>query len=115
MLPSSPYAKPPARRLCRRWLLLRRGQVGQEAEKDLGGEPKVLFTTAAGSCGSSRNARSKLDGPPSLRGPVDKTVAGAKRLATTGHSTNFILDIYVPADVVLMKFCTGCGAPSSRR
>ena len=85
-------------------LLLRRGAVGQEAEKILESEPQVLFTTAPLMWFQPKDGPDRH--PPSIC--ARSTRPGSPRiLATTGHSTNFILTSTCRRDVPPTTGSTG--------
>ena len=70
----------------------------KKQKKILESEPKVLFTTAPLMWFQPKRTV-QIRHPPSYLCPVYKTGDRRGILATTGHSTNFILDINVPSDV----------------
>ena len=61
-------------------------------------EPKVLFSPAPLMWFEPKKTLD-IQHPPSYACPVYKTADRRGILATTGHSTNFILDIQVPSDI----------------
>ena len=98
MLPSSSYAKPPALGVYVYGFFFEGARWDKKQKKILESEPKVLFTTAPLMWFQPKRTV-QIRHPPSYLCPVYKTGDRRGILATTGHSTNFILDIYVPSDV----------------
>ena len=98
MLPSSSYAKPPALGVYVYGFFFEGARWDKKQKKILESEPKVLFTTAPLMWFQPKRTV-QIRHPPSYLCPVYKTGDRRGILATTGHSTNFILDINVPSDV----------------
>tara|TARA_B100001094_G_scaffold236862_1_gene232020 strand:- start:81 stop:1538 length:1458 start_codon:yes stop_codon:yes gene_type:complete len=98
MLPSSSYAKPPALGVYVYGFFFEGARWDKKQKKILESEPKVLFTTAPLMWFQPKRTV-QIRHPPSYLCPVYKTGDRRGILATTGHSTNFILDIYVPSDL----------------
>ena len=98
MLQASSYAKPPALGVYVYGFFFEGARWDKEQKKILESDPKVLFTTAPLMWFQPKRTV-QIRHPPSYLCPVYKTGDRRGILATTGHSTNFILDIYVPSDV----------------
>merc|ERR1711959_313920 len=92
------YAKPPALGVYVYGFFFEGARWDKKQKKILESEPKVLFTTAPLMWFQPKRTV-QIRPPPSYLCPVYKTGDRRGILATTGHSTNFILDIYVPSDV----------------
>jgi dynein heavy chain len=98
MLQASSYAKPPALGVYVYGFFFEGARWDKKQKKILESEPKVLFTTAPLMWFQPKQTV-QIRHPPSYLCPVYKTGDRRGILATTGHSTNFILDIFVPSDV----------------
>ena len=98
MLPNTSYARPPKLGVYVYGFFFEGARWDKKAHRIAESEPKVLYT-AAPLMHFLPKQTVHIQHPPSYLCPVYKTSDRRGILATTGHSTNFILDINVPSDV----------------
>jgi dynein heavy chain len=98
MLPNTSYARPPKLGVYVYGFFFEGARWDKKAHRIAESEPKVLYT-AAPLMHFLPKQTVHIQHPPSYLCPVYKTSDRRGILATTGHSTNFILDILVPSDI----------------
>ena len=98
MLPNTSYARPPKLGVYVYGFFFEGARWDKKARLIVESEPKVLYTQAPLMHFLPKQTI-HIKHPPSYVCPVYKTGDRRGILATTGHSTNFILDILVPTDV----------------
>jgi len=98
MLPNRSYARPPSLGVYVYGFFFEGAQWDRDNKRIAESAPKVLYTTAPLMWFQPKQT-AHIQHPPSYNCPVYKTSDRRGILATTGHSTNFILDVLVPSEI----------------